>query len=229
MTDLAEINMAEPDNEQGSNARRILWMTLSALGIVMTAGAIAGYLAQHDAQGGGPLGTAGIIAMAVFGAIIIGLGYAIWRNAVALKREEDDLTRRERLNRNIIVGCMAVGGVMGGTMAATGYFDIADPGSGAFAMFGDGPIPTFAAVAAVLFWAVAMPVVAWFWHTRAIDEQEASAYRDGGYYAAYAYLILAPSWWILWRGGLLPEPNAVVIFFAFTIIWSAVWFWKKYR
>jgi hypothetical protein len=229
MTDLVEVNMVEPVNEQGSNARRITWMVLASLGIVMTAGAVAGYLAEHQAQGGGPLGTAGAIVMAVFAAIIVGLGYAIWRNATALKREEDDLTRRERLNRNIMIGCMALGAVMGGTLAATGNVDITDPSSGALAIFDDSPMPMIAALSIAFFWAVAMPVVAWFWHTRAIDEQEASAYRDGGYYAAYAYMILAPTWWLLWRGGLLPEPNGVAIFFSFTAIWSLVWFWKKYR
>ena len=33
----------------------------------------------------------------------------------------------------------------------------------------------------------------------------------------------------LWRGGLLPEPNGTLIFCLFAIIWTAVWFWKKYR
>lgn len=229
MTDLTEAPMTRLEDEQGSNGRRILWMVMSALGIVMTAGAVAGYLAEHQSQGGGPLGTAGVVVMAVFGAIIIGLGYAIWRNAAALKREEDDLTRRERLNRNIMTGCLALGAVMGGTLAATGNLDIVDPGSGAFAIFGDSPMPSIAALFIAFLWAGAMPIVAWFWHTRAIDEQEASAYRDGGYYAAYAYIILAPTWWLLWRGGFLPEPNGVTIFTAFTFIWSAVWFWKKYR
>ena len=64
---------------------------------------------------------------------------------------------------------------------------------------------------------------------RAIDEQEASAYRDGGYYAAYALLIGAPTWWMLWRGSFVPEPDGVAIFMLFALIWTAVWFWKKYR
>lgn len=229
MTNLTEARMTEPVREQGSNGRRILWLVVSALGMVMTAGAIVGYLAQHQSQGGGPLGNPGIIVMAVFGAIIIGLGFAIWRNAAALKREEDGLTRRERLNRNIMIGCLALGAVMGGILAATGNLDIADRESSAFAIFDDSPIPTIAALFIAFVWAGAMPVVTWFWHTRAIDEQEASAYRDGGYYAAYAYLFLAPTWWLLWRGGLLPEPNGVTIFTAFSLIWLAIWFWKKYR
>jgi hypothetical protein len=74
-----------------------------------------------------------------------------------------------------------------------------------------------------------MPVVLWFWHTRAIDEQEANAYKDGGYYAAYAFLMLTPLWWLLWRGGLLPEPNGFAIYMAFSLVWTIVWLWKKYR
>jgi uncharacterized membrane protein YphA (DoxX/SURF4 family) len=90
-------------------------------------------------------------------------------------------------------------------------------------------MPPVVALMLVFFWAVIMPIIAWFWHKRAIDEQEASAYRDGGYYAAYAFMIGAPMWWILWRGGFAPEPDGVAIFMLFASLWTAVWFWKKYR
>jgi hypothetical protein len=230
MMDLTEAKMAKLDDDgNGSNGRRILWMVASGLGIVITAGAVAGYLAEHQAQGGGSLDTVGIIAMAVFAAIIIGLGYAIWRNVRALKLDGDALTRRERLNRNIMLGCMMLGATIGAVLAATGNLDMTDSAISPLSIFGDGPMPISIVLLLVFAWGVVMPVVAWFWHTRAIDEQEASAYRDGGYYAAYAYLILAPVWWLLWRGGLLPEPNGVAIFCAFAFIWSAVWFWKKYH
>ena len=228
MTDLTEVRMTRFEDE-GSNGRRVLWMTVAGLGIVMTAGAIAGYLAEHQAQGGGSLGTVGVIVMAVFAAIICGLSFAIWRNIRALKRDGDDLTRRERLNRNITLACTLLGAATGAVLMASGSFDVTEPEAGAFSVFSGSAIPRPLAIVAVFLWGGVMPVVAWFWHTRAIDEQEASAYRDGGYYAAYAYLILAPVWWILWRGGFLPEPDQVSIFFAFAFIWSAVWFWKKYR
>jgi len=91
------------------------------------------------------------------------------------------------------------------------------------------PIPLTIVIPLVVFWGVIMPVIAWFWHTRAIDEQEANAYKDGGYYAAYAFLMLTPLWWLLWRGGLLPEPNGVAIYLTFSLVWTIVWFWKKYR
>jgi hypothetical protein len=216
-------------DDKGSNGRRILSMTLAGLGMVMTAGATAGYLAEHKAQGGGPLETAGVIAMTAFAAIIVGLGYTIWCNIRTLKHRGDDLTRREKLNRNIMLACGLLGGATGAVLAATSNFDMTAPASGTFSVSGDGSLPIAIALLLVFVWGVIMPMVAWVWHTRAIDELEASAYRDGGYYAAYAYLIVAPVWWLLWRGGLLPEPNGVAIFFAFTLIWSAVWFWKKYR
>lgn len=228
MMNLTEAKMPEPDKD-GSNGRSVMWMMAAGFGIVTTAGAIAGYLAQHQEQGGGPLGAAGAIAILVFVGIIIGLGYSIWRNARTLKLDGDGLTRREKLNRNIMLACGLLGGASGALLAATGNLDLADPAGGPFAMFGDGPLPMTVVVSLVFVWGVIMPVVAWFWHTRAIDELEASAYRDGGYYAAYAYLIVAPIWWVLWRGGLLPEPNGVAIFFAFAFIWLAVWFQKKYR
>ncbi len=228
MTNLTEAGMAKLEDES-SNGRRILWMTLAGLGIVMTAGAIAGYLGQHQAQGGGSLNLAGAVVIVAFAGIIIGLGYAIWRNARTLNLRGDDLTRREKLNRNIMLACMLLGAATGAVLAATGNVNIDGTEGDPFSTLVDGPIPMAIALLLVFVWAVVMPVVAWFWHTRAIDELEASAYRDGGYYAAYAYLILTPAWWLLWRGGLLPEPSGIVIFFTFAFIWSAVWFWKKYR
>ncbi len=234
MTDLVEATMPEPVQDEGSSGRHILWIVLAGFGIVMTGGAIAGYLAEHQSQGGGPLRTAGIIAMTVFAGIIVGLAYAIWRSVKALRvkalsLDAGNLTRRERLNRNIVLACALLGAAFGAVLMATGSFDVTDPEASAFSAFSNGSLPAPVAMVAVFFWGGVMPVVAWFWHTRAIDEQEERAYRDGGYYAAYAYLILAPVWWLLWRGGLLPEPNGVAIFMAFAFIWSAVWFWKKYR
>jgi hypothetical protein len=61
-----------------------------------------------------------------------------------------------------------------------------------------------------------------------MSRKQAPATRDGGYYAAYAFLVGTPTWWVLWRGGLAPEPNGVAIFMLFSLIWSAVWLWKKY-
>ncbi len=229
MTELTEARMAKIEDE-GSNGRNVLWMILAGLGIVMTLGAIAGFTGEHLADGGGELSSVALAVLISFGAIVAGLTYAVWRNIQNLKASGDPVTKREKLNRNIVAVCGLLGGVIGMIFAVFGLLrspDNAefDPISSLFT----GPIPVAAALGIFFVWTVIMPVLAWFWHTRAIDEQEASAYRDGGYYAAYAYLILAPAWWLLWRGGLVPEPDGVAIFMIFSLIWSAVWFWKKYR
>lgn len=228
MMNSAEAKMTDSDDMAQSNGRPLMWIILSALGIVMTAGAIAGYLAQHNAQGGEPLGMSGIVAMFVFSAIIAGLSYFVWINSKKFRASGDMLTNREKLNRNIILGCGFSGGVIGLLLA---FYDINIVGSepSALAVFSDSPIAPAIAILLAFFWAVIMPVVAWFWHKRAIDEQEASAYRDGGYYAAYTYFIGAPTWWMLWRGGFVPEPDGPAIFMIFALIWSAIWFWKKYH
>ena len=221
MTDLVEARMGKLENE-GSGGRNILWMVVASIGIVMTLGAIAGFMGEHRSDGGGVL--------AGFGAIIAGLSYAIWRNVKKLKSSGEPMTKREKLNRNIIIGLGLLGGIMGAMLSSSSIGNMPDNGPGSLsAIFSSGPIPLTVVIPFVFVWVVIMPVVAWFWHTRAIDEQEASAYRDGGYYAAYAFLILAPLWWVLWRGGFVPEPDGVAIYLIFSLIWSAIWFWKKYR
>jgi hypothetical protein len=229
MTDLKEARMSRLE-DNGSNGRRVLWMMLAGLGTVMTLGAIAGFMGEHKSEGGGALSGPALAVLAVLGAIIAGLAYVIWRNAKKLKSNSEPMTKREKLNRNIILGLGLMGGVMGVIMSTTIMGNIPDgePASLA-AMFGSGPIPLSVVLPFVFVWGVIMPVIAWFWHTRAIDEQEASAYRDGGYYAAYAFVILTPLWWMLWRGGFLPEPDGIAIYLTFSVLWSAVWFWKKYR
>jgi hypothetical protein len=128
-------------------------------------------------------------------------------------------TKRERLNRNIMIACFIIGALTGVFLA------ILDPD---YTVIAGSNIPAAAAIAFAVFWGIGMPILAYFWHKRAIDEQEAAAYRDGAYYAAYAFVIGAPTWWILARGGLVPPINGVVIFTIFNFIWLGVWFYKKY-
>lgn len=141
-----------------------------------------------------------------------------------MPEEKQSLTKKERLNRNIMIGCILLGCIIAAILAITDT----NPYNGPFSTFGDAPLSAPVTIILAAIWGVMMPVFAWFWHRRAIDEQEAAAYRDGAYYAAYAYIIAAPCWWILWRGGLVPEPDGFAIFMAFNGIWLVTWFWKKY-
>lgn len=225
MMNLTEAAMTDDDGVGQSHGRRIMWIILASLGIVMVAGAIMGFLAEHRAQGDGPLGTGGILVILVFAALIAGLSFSIWINGRKIKSSGEPLTKKERLNRNILIASVSIGAAFGVFFVATGTLSTSS--SAAVAFEGDTLEPSLALFLAFI-WGVAMPIFSWFWHKRVIDEQEASATRDGGYYAAYALLVGAPTWWLLWRGGLVPEPDGVAIFMLFSLIWSAVWLWKKY-
>jgi hypothetical protein len=221
MTDLPQLDETEAEGNVGKS---LAWIAVAGLATVFTAGAIVGVIAAAT-EDGGALSMTAIAIIAALVAIVGALIYTQWNLARRIRIGGGPLTSREKLNRNIMVGCGLIGAVIGIVLVTVDGAMPSDPTT----LFSDHPLPMAIAAALVVFWAVIMPVIAWFWHTRAIDEQEADAYRDGGYYAAYAYLVGAPTWWFLWRGGLAPEPNGTLIFCLFAIIWTAVWYWKKYR
>ena len=220
--------MFDVDENADRNSRRILWMTVCGFGMIMILAYIAGHLAAHMSEGGGPLITADYAILPALMSFTFVLAFIIWRLFRQMKRSGEKVTRREKLNRNIMMACTGLGVVIGLAIFVSGISNTSGKTTDPFATLLISPIPLTIVVPLVVIWGVIMPVVAWFWHTRAIDEQEANAYKDGGYYAAYAFLVLTPLWWLLWRGGLLPEPNGVAIYFVFSMIWSIVWFWKKY-
>jgi hypothetical protein len=217
--------MFDPNEGQNSGLMRPIWIMLAALGIVMTSGFIAGFTAQNQNDGGGAFTG---IAAAIFAAAIlaiIGYGYWTWQNAKAMKVPGENLTPRERRRRYILSGCIFLGWIMG--IGLPIMFEGGESAE-AITIFSNSPLPTSVALAFVFVLLVIVPAITWYWHRYAVDEMEESAYRDGGYYAAYAFLFLTPLWWLLWRGGLLPEPNGVAIYFLFSMVWTIVWFWKKY-
>lgn len=186
-----ERTMTEPPEEQGNAGRTILWVALAGLGLTFSTGALVGVIAAAT-EDGGALGARAIAVLAALVMLIVVLVATIARLLRGMRRETAAITRRERLNRNILLGSGLLGAVIGATLVLNDGFDPERVASAPFAVFTASPLPVTLALLLAFVWAVVMPVVAWFWHARAIDEQEASAYRDGGYYAAYVYLVAAP-------------------------------------
>jgi hypothetical protein len=223
MTDLMEARIMKLE-EEGSNGRHILWMTLAGLGMVMTAGAITGFLAEHQDDGGGALSVMAISALATFIAIIGGLAFVFWRNAQKLNTSGEQMTRREKLNNRILAACAVSGGLIGLVLVISGDLSTQNPN-----MFSSDPISPIVAVTLAILIGILLPLVSWYWHERVIDEQEEQAYRSGALMGMYAFWFVAPVWWLLWRGGMLPAPDGVALYLMTTFIALIVWFWKKYR
>ena len=63
---------------------------------------------------------------------------------------------------------------------------------------------------------------------RNVDEQEERAVLWGGLIGWYATMMFGVSWDILWAGGVMARPDAVVVVMIGTIIGLAVMLWKKF-
>ena len=62
-----------------------------------------------------------------------------------------------------------------------------------------------------------------------VDEHEERSYQFGGLAALYLYGFATPAWWLAARGGLVPAPDAMVIFLGVMFVWCVGWFWRRYR
>jgi hypothetical protein len=181
----------------------------------------AGFVAAHLDSGGSfkPLAI-GILAVAALA--IAGCGWMLVRQARTPTGEEP-LTRKERRNRNLLVGS----GVLGAVIALALIFSQEGGVEAAGGVFSSAPLPPWLALGLMLLIGVLLPIISVMWH-RTVDEQEADAYKTGALYGFYVYSIGAPLWWLAWRGGFVPEPSGVIIFFVTVLTVGAVWTVKKY-
>ena len=219
---------AMTDSEEGIVASRF-WRWLRIVGLSLAifflVGVAGGFTAAHMERGGG----FGLFPIAFLGGVALLLAACIWLIVRDVRRPtgEEPLTAKERLNRNLIIGSGAIGGAMGVlvvlAMLASGQ-EI-EPG----AVFSDAPLPAGVALVLVLVMGLVVPAISIYWHRSAVDEQEADAYKTGALWGLYVFMIGAPVWWFAWRGGFVPEPNGIAIYFATILTVGVIWIWKKYR
>lgn len=224
MTNLTEVKMMQDEDNAPSNGRRMLWIIIASLGVVMTSGAIAGFVSEMKAQGDGAMDGTSLIVLGVFVAIIGALAFVIWSLTQKMRTSGEKIPRREKLNNKILIGCGLFGGIIGLTLAVSENF-----GADEAILFGNGPLPPVVAIVLAAAIGIFMPVVSYYWHKNVVDELEEAAYRAGALFAMYAFWFVAPVWWLLSRGGFLPAPNGVALYLMTTFVALIVWSWKKYR
>lgn len=214
--------MPDREEDQGSPIWRVARMAALGLLAAMLLGAIVGFVGAHLNEGGG-IDLRFVLILSVILLLAAGTGWLLrreFRNA----RPQDPLTAKERLNRNLLIASGAIGGVIGLALALASGFD--EP---SFALMSRDPLPTWLAATLVVVLGVLLPIIGYYWHRYAVDEQEADAYKTGALAALYLYMIGAPVWWFAWRGGFAPEPDGVIIYLATVSLVGVVWLWKKYR
>jgi len=201
---------------------RIVGLSLVAVFLVGVGG---GVIAAHMDHGGG----VSMTFAALLAGVALALAGVVWLLLRNIKRPtgEEPLTKKERLNRNLLISSGAIGGVMGAmvVLALIASGEKITPGLA----FSDAPLPTAVAIVLVVILGLIVPALSYYWHRSAVDEQEADAYKTGALWGLYVFMIGGPVWWFAWRGGFAPEPNGMIIFFAVMITAGVIWFWKKYR
>ena len=216
--------MFDVDEKADRNGRRILWIILSGFGIVMLLGAVGGFLSAHMSDGGGPLNTAGYAVLAVLISVALALAFAIWRLFRQMKQSGKKVPRREKVYNRFMVGSFIFGGVTGLVLALTGSVDAT-----VTSLISNNAMSPMLAIIMSVEIGVILPAMTFYMHKHAVDEQEEAAYRFAALIAIYAFWFIAPVWWFLWRGGMLPEVNGIALYFMTIFVALIVWFWKKYR
>lgn len=109
--------------------------------------------------------------------------------------------------------------VLAGFVIGFGYAMVEDDATGA--------IPAWAAITACIAYVVSI-TLGFAYLKRASDELEVVNNLWAMAAAAFAYLIGYPCWYVLWRGGLVPEPGHEIIFGGVYVALALTYIWRKY-
>lgn len=84
-------------------------------------------------------------------------------------------------------------------------------GSLANDLYSNGPLPTELAVGLALLWLVGMPLLSTITR-RNMDEVERGLLQIGESMGFRFFTVAAPAWWLGYRGGVLPQPDVMILF-----------------
>lgn len=224
MTRLERDAMPEPADDSPPSP---LWRWLKIAGastlVIFMIGVAAGFTAGHlEGEAGFGARFAAILAVIIL--ILLG---SLWLLVRVARRPpgEAPLTAKERLNRNILIGCGALGLLMSLLITFSEAGGLIADGD----IFADGPLPRGVAILLVLVTGLLVPALSIYWHRSAVDEQEEAAYKTGALWAVYVYMTLTPAWWFAARGGFAPPVDGKIIYFLTVATLGLIWVWKKYR
>ncbi|MCL4673651.1 MAG: hypothetical protein KJZ64_12115 [Sphingomonadaceae bacterium] len=153
-------------------------------------------------------------------ALAVILAVPLWRWMPEFTQGEPDTPRGKKMRRMttvaILVGIItALPLILGKT--ATGE-DLT--------LFGNSPVPPLAAGPMIIMWGLLVPVLSVLGY-RSADEVARAASVFGSFAGFQLFGWATPIWWMGWRGGFLPEPDAMIIFVAALVVATGASLWKR--
>jgi hypothetical protein len=91
-----------------------------------------------------------------------------------------------------------------------------------------GPIAPAAAIGLAAALVLLTAVGNWVYF-RGIDELEVASNLVGGLWGFYTFILGWPLWHILWRGGLVPQPEMPSLYVAAVAVSLAGFLWKRFQ
>ena len=114
-------------------------------------------------------------------------------------------------------------GVPGALALAFGAFSRDNP----FGVFSNSALSPRIAIIVIASWLLSM-AIAWWWYSSA-DEHERKAYDFGSLFGHGLFITVTPAWWVAARAGLLPQPDAMVLWCVTMVVITIGWFWHRHR
>lgn len=141
----------------------------------------------------------------------------------AIMVEGDWQARAKQRQRriNIVVGTLFGAGLLSGFLV--GFFEDEQAG-----ILSASSIPPWLAVVSAIVFLVATTLGSW-WLMRVSDELERAIHTKTTVVAGNAMLIGYPTWFILWKGGIVSEPDALWLFLFGMGASIAAYAWYKLR
>jgi hypothetical protein len=155
---------------------------------------------------------------ALFAAVSVGGLWGLVRLRPWLRDEPLSPATRRTNGLFALSGLLAVPGALALFLATTRP-------DNPFGIFSNSPITPWIAIAASASWIVSM-AVGWWWYFSA-DEHERDAYDLGSVVGAGFFTVAAPLWWVLSRAGLLPPPDAMILWLLTVVVLSLAWLWRR--
>jgi len=221
------VDKDEPGPGFGAQAGRVALLLLAAIGALGGVGFLTGFLAAYNQDPDGTLSPRDIAFLAAGALFVLGCLYGAWRAIRSLRAADvaaGPRTPREGRNRRV----MAIAALLGGAISLVLVLHHDAPASSPLALL-DGPLTPAVAIVLALLVGVLVSALSIYWYLRVIDEQEAAAYNKGALIAMHTFWIGAPVWWLLWKGGLVPAPDGMLIYLTTAIVATVTWLWAKYR
>lgn len=201
----------EDDNSIAARIKRTLVPAcLFAIGFGVFAGAIGGFGVTTIKHG---FAWIGVLIAAPISLIGFAIMIATFRKWPTLQIGEP-ITPRTRRQSYAMIALIVVAAFLpmlflnGGGEGSSGRVDL----------YSNNPLPTGMAVTAAIIWLIGIPLLSQVTR-RTMDEVEFGHLKFGETVGFRFFATVGPAWWLGFRGGVLPQPDVMILFVA-TLVFS---------